>query len=204
MTLIIGSNGSMGSRYRAIFKHLGEQWIGMDTHNLDKIDECYKNASRFILCTPTELHHDQLIDLAKLRKPVLCEKPITTNIAELEHIIEAFQMMETPLSMVLQYRNLVKTTHEGPSSYDYFRTGKDGLYWDCFQIIALARGDIAVNNQSPIWKCSLNGRQLSIADMDQAYVTEIDRWLRDDAETDLEWILKAHKKVAKYARSAAN
>ena len=66
---------------------------------------------------------------------------------------------------------------KGPSHYDYYNTGKDGKYWDCFQIIALAKDGFHIENKSPVWKCCINGVDCNLSQMDSAYVHMIDDFL---------------------------
>jgi hypothetical protein len=102
--------------------------------------------------------------------------------------------------MVFQYGEIV-SNNENPhqfTSYDYFRTGNDGLYWDCLQIIALASGPIKLNNKSPVWKCEINDTQLDSSAMDHAYVKFIKKWSLGQIKQDPQWLIDIHKKVEDY------
>jgi hypothetical protein len=99
--------------------------------------------------------------------------------------------------MVFQYSELVKPESRGPSWYNYFKTGGDGLIWDCIQIIALSRTPPKIEARSPIWDCTINGQQLSLGDMDMAYVKNVKRWLDGDYMS-AERIYDAHVKTSQY------
>ncbi len=121
--------------------------------------------------------------------------------AQLEDLIDKLKKAGTRIQMVNQYDYLPKyqiagkaVPVDGPTTYDYWNSGKDGILWDCIQLIYHAKGSISLANESPVWRAALNGHVLSIADMDQAYITMIERWLVDPA-CHYERILEAHGKV---------
>jgi hypothetical protein len=97
--------------------------------------------------------------------------------------------------MVNQYnwispKNTNKNTH-----YDFFKTGGDGLYWDCINVIGLANGLVEINNTSPIWSCAINGKSLSLFDVDISYIHMIEDWLLRPF-SNWDYAVAAHKKVA--------
>lgn len=195
--LIIGHLGSMGKRYSAILKHLGVKHYGVDKDFTKRdIVKAADNFQRIILCTPTHTHISLLRDLIPLGKPILCEKPITTDLDQLEEVLELLNKYKTYFSMVMQYQELINYSSSGQSSYDYFRTGNDGLIWDCFQIIALSKMTPSLNNMSPVWKCVINGQTLSISDMDNAYIGFVSKWLRDAVSQDPNYLYEIHERVA--------
>lgn len=184
----------MGRRYQAILRRLG---VGYYVEDIDGIrtehDTGGKPFDRVIIATPTALHVRnirQFIDL-----PILCEKPIAKDLDALAALLGDIEIGMHTLEMVNQYQYLVEAGN-GPSSYDYFKTGGDGLYWDTINIGALARGDFTADNQSPVWRCTVNGKKLSIADMDTAYMSMIARWLRSPRR-DHAYIWDAHVKAKK-------
>lgn len=193
--LILGANGSMGQRYQAILKHLGRDFICKDKEVTDQEMVSLANSvDGVILATPTETHTEQLTTLIELTKtPILCEKPVTKNLVELKVLFEKMNQKETHFTMMMQYK-MLDHGGAGHSYYDYFRTGKDGLVWDCFQIIALAKWSVEINNQSPVWECYLNSKRLSLGQMDQAYVDFVDQWTRSRGD-DLDELYRMHEKV---------
>ena len=198
-TLIIGASGSMGARYRSILQYLGEQFVGSDIALGMTEGEIFKktaNAERIILCTPTENHYQWLQKLVPLGKPILCEKPITKSLEELENIFNLLKNYETEFSMTFQYSELVRPrVSNWKSEYNYFRTGKDGLYWDCLQIIALAQGEVILGNDSPVWKCIINGERINFTDMDIAYLNFVRKWLTGLIKQTPDMLFSIHEKT---------
>lgn len=199
-TLIIGSEGSMGKRYQTILKHLGEKYWCVDKQNyIHEILSRVMNSDRVILCTPTDTHFELLMAIIPLGVEVLCEKPVTKNLKELEHIFRAVEKHKTGFTMVHQYKELIQDPLKtGLTSYDYFRTGNDGLVWDCLQIIGLAKTGIELNNESPIWKCEINGEKLNLSDMDEAYVSFVRKWLHGWEKQSQEHLFSIHEKTERF------
>jgi hypothetical protein len=201
MILVLGHKGNMGQRYSCILDSLGVDWKGLDaiTAPLDPevIRQATVNSEGVIIATPTETHAGLLRMIADLETPVFCEKPITKDLRELKGILVSYQNSYTPFSMVLQYKELLNDVSSGHSSYNYFKTGKDGLEWDCVQIIGLAKGSVEIKNDSPVWECTLNGQKLNLSDMDQAYVWNVKRWLNGQYQS-LKEVYEIHERVTNY------
>lgn len=194
---IYGCLGNMGKRYSAILESLGHQWAGEDTSEDDLCGDEFilQDADAVIVATPTNTHVGIIRSLKRCGKPILCEKPITKDLAELETLIEELQLAGTRLEMVSQYDHLKLAQVSGkPTIYNYFKHGGDGIRWDCINIIKHANDLVILREDSPVWQCQINGKRLSLADMDQAYVDMIERWLMDPRD-DLNPILEAHRKV---------
>lgn len=195
--LIIGSEGSMGKRYQAILKYLGKSVICVD-NLLGTTSGQYNLATRvadgIIIATPTDTHFKFLIDLIPLQKPLLCEKPVSKEMAELEAISDHLWEHETPFRMMYQYSVLTDPKYSGDSHYNYFRHGSDGLVWDCLQVIGLSKREPALSGISPIWDCAINGEQLALSHMDKAYVDYVDLWFKSPTQ-DFEEIKEAHYKT---------
>lgn len=188
--LIVGANGSMGRRYQAILRYLGKHFVGIDKG--DAIPSISYDG--YIIATPTETHAQFVKTFAPFRKPILVEKPLSKNVKEVSDLLTYVSETKTPLKMMMQYDYLTENSGYGASMYDYFRHGSDGLVWDCIQIIASAKGEIYLNEMSPIWKCVINGRELSIADMDFAYVRFVEDWFKDPYQS-LQRIEQIHLKT---------
>lgn len=197
-TLIIGAKGSMGLRYQAILRYLERDFKCVDIETpKDEIREIASRSSGVILATPTDTHVDFIQDLIPFRKPILCEKPVTKDVTQLRELMAKIRESGTPFSMMYQYEVLAPHVHKGVSRYNYFRHGNDGLVWDCLQIIGLARGDIILKEESPIWSCMINGRALNISHMDAAYIAFVQRWFRQPSES-LQKITHIHEKTAEF------
>lgn len=198
--LIVGANGSMGQRYQAILSRLDISCAPLDLIHTDA-DYQYQAAKSdgIIIATPTHTHCDLINKFVPYKIPILCEKPMSKNMAELNETLDYVKSEKANLTMTLQYDVLDDKQGAGLSYYDYFRHGSDGLIWDCIQVIGLARGNVYLSEESPIWRCHLNGRQLQFSDMDVAYVKFIKDWLREPGE-DTSRIIDIHAKTHEYVR----
>jgi len=195
-TLIIGAHGSMGLRYQTIYEWLELPYWGVDKeHGRDQILGMAKAADSIIVCTPTITHGEVLRDLIPLDKPILCEKPILKDMDELNELLTTIKRKSLNFNMVLQYGELLTDVGRkgaGPSEYNYFRHGNDGLIWDCLQIIALAKGELFLRESSPIWKCNINGQALNLSEMDGAYISMIKKWRAGNLCQDPSWLMEVH------------
>ena len=194
---IYGCLGSMARRYRAILEHLGHEWAGED---LDGQHGGFRlrQADAVIIATPTDTHMGLIRQLIDIGKPVLCEKPIMRQadaLGGLRALMADVVRAGMSLQMVSQYDHLVTAGGSGETRYDYWRSGPDGLAWDCLQIVRHAVDVPTLRNKSPMWDCTINGQRLSIADMDGAYFLEIRNWLAAP-RNDVSRILESHEKVA--------
>jgi hypothetical protein len=193
--LIIGSEGSMGKRYQAILKFLGKNYYCEDIKLSGNL--LYELYDGFIICTPTDTHADIIKDIRCWDKPILCDKPIAKSSKEVTAIFDSCPNID--LDIMFQYRESIDNTiRPNTSLYDYYRTGNDGLYWDCMQVIALHQGShdsLTIRNTSPIWNCFLNGKRLSFADMDFYYINYLKKWIFGNRRTPQNEIINYHKKV---------
>jgi len=199
MIALIGSSGSMGLRYQAIFKMLGLEYIPLDVDRTPgEVIEIAAACDRILIASPTHTHVNYLRELLPFKKPILCEKPITKDVESLRELHDFCKRAGFSYQMVMQYKELPIGTGKESSYYDYFRHGADGLAWDCIQILALANGWVDLREASPIWSCVINGQRLSLADMDRAYIRMIRRWINNELNMGLDEILNAHLRVIEY------
>lgn len=197
--LIYGSEGSMGRRYQAILKYLNVKFDVFDTKIHKKAPEI-RQFDGIILCTPTCTHKFLIEDLQKFDKPILCDKPIYKDSKVVDQLMGSCR----DLDIMFQYKEIsypaTPNMEKYSSYYDYFRTGSDGLYWDCMQTIALHIGsfnDLLIKNESPIWKCSINNFKVYFSLMDIAYIEYLKRWI-NGKRTLKEEIVNYHQKVEAY------
>jgi hypothetical protein len=198
--LVVGSEGSQGKRYRAILDWLNVKYACRDVcvDEIHKDTDIYEDISHILITTPTDTHCEQIKKYLPYQKPILVEKPITKNLIQLEQVLDAVMTLGVEISMVHQYRHLLKSQVKGADShYNYFKHGNDGLIWDCLQIINLATGAVQLSEHSPIWMCRINGEPLKIQQMDFAYITEITQWLNGYRDS-LDTLYKIHEKVASF------
>ncbi len=183
----------MGLRYQSILKFLGEPFDCLDIKNVDP-KKMIRDHDRFIIATPTETHLGWVKAIDGVGMPILCEKPLSKSLKEVDEILNC----KSPLTMTMQYTECIKSVGSGPTKYNYYNHGKDGLKWDCFQAIALAEGDITLREDSPVWSCMINGEILRRGDMDLAYVTYLNSWLKGKNTISRSQLIKWHQKVEKY------
>lgn len=186
----------MGRRYRAVCERLGVDWIGVDVGNPYPT----KLVDGIIIATPTDLHVAHLQKLAQLQIPVLCEKPISLDYGAVHAMVDLYGQKRIPFEMVNQYAYMAgKPSSDNNTSYNYFKTGADGLAWDCINITGLAKGVVTLDNTSPIWECTINGQKMSIDKMDLAYVEMISDWLESPIG-DTGYILEAHRRADEFQK----
>ena len=186
MILLVGNKGNMARRYSAILDYLKVQYTGIDQG--DEIPP--GEFDSIIICTPTEDHYQRIMYFKDWDCPILCEKPIVKDKAQLKNLLS----MDTTLAMVNQYKHMKLESTAGQTYYDYWNSGKDGPEWDCINIIGLAFETPSIMNYSPIWKCSINDNKLSIRNMDYAYIKMIEQWVKRPTGNKT-YIEKAHKRV---------
>ena len=201
---IVGGAGNMGRRYELILKYLG-----VNPHIIDVGKEpVVKNFDGVIIATPTETHVKLVEDWASKNIPILCEKPISTCVDAVKELCKSRKLK---LRMINQYEKfeqeriaeskIIKVMGTpGPQMatfYDYFKTGNDGLAWDCINIIGLANGSVHVQDSSVVWRCVINGKILTLDMIDHAYIWNIKDWL-DKKDNNKKYIRHAHDAVERY------
>ena len=200
MIFLMGSEGSMGKRYQAIFRYLELDYIPFDHYKGIGYSEDINKCDKVLIAIPTDYHSFVLRNIIPMGKDILCEKPVCKSSKEVSDILDLVKKSDSKFNMVFQYGEIAANNlnpHQY-TYYDYFRTGNDGLAWDCLQIVALASGPIKLKDQSPIWKCEINDQQLELSSMDYAYVKFIKKWALGHLEQDHEWLIGIHKKVEDY------
>jgi hypothetical protein len=199
--LIVGGNGNMGRRYQAVLRHLKRDYRIADIDTPP--EETWKMAMKsdgIIIATPTETHTAFIMSLSKLSKPILCEKPISKDVKELKKVL-GYVGKKCPIAMVYQYGVIADRHSKGVTSYDYFKHGTDGLYWDCIQLVGLANGDLRLAEDSAVWRCVVNGKRLDIGQMDHAYIGFIDLWMKQPKQ-DIGGLVELHECVESLEQDA--
>lgn len=195
MITVLGSKGSIGRRHCAILTYLGKPHYGIDVDE-ETLDRAWKirNSSHVVIATPTDMHNIHIQEVFELNPKIriLCEKPIVRGSGFIS------ELSKVDITMQMQYTELTEPTDNGYSQYNFFNHGRDGLIWDCFQVVALAKGECKLFEDSPIWKCDINGRKLNIQDMDWAYIKYMEKWL-GGYRSDLKQLIDMHQKVTEYA-----
>jgi hypothetical protein len=201
---VVGAKGNMGRRYVLIL----QQYCDCEVVEIE-IDR-YRDPSDcdgIIIATPTFAHYDLIKFYAKFGKPILCEKPICKSLDKLKELLA---LPGIDLSMVNQYAfarldmfGFSETlAYKGKTSYNYYSTGKDGLFWDCINIIGLAEYDWEIRNDSPVWYCQINGWPINRTEIDISYVEMLKAWTNRNW-FNTSYILPAHEKVWKAIDNAS-
>ncbi len=58
----------------------------------------------YVIVSPNDTHHDILLDLAAANKPLLCEKPLCTSVADCRDVISRFDSVAAPVWVAMEYR----------------------------------------------------------------------------------------------------
>lgn len=183
--LVVGARGNMGRRYLACLRALGLKPVAIDQPWPDIVPQW----TRAIIASETSAHWAAVLDLIQHTpedgqyRHVLMEKPVAKSVVFARAIYDALTRHRMRLFCVNQYQYLPGVIEDqergvmGRTSYDYYNHGRDGLHWDCFQLYALARGEVQLREGSPVWRCEINGREMSSCDMDPAYLSMLEDWL---------------------------
>jgi hypothetical protein len=185
---VIGASGNMGRRYALILeKYCDCEVVRVDLNNTITAD--VSECDGFIIATPTSNHIADILTYSQWKKPILCEKPVTKSMLKLRGILAD---KDLDLSMINQY-DFLATNDDGRTEYNYFKTGSDGLLWDCINIIGLAKSSYDIKNSALVWSCMINGHSIDLRNMDFAYINNIRAWVT--GWRNKEYILYAHEKV---------
>ena len=195
--LVIGDMGNMGQRYVAILKWIGKhcqhdvdvEVLGWDKKRTPRstVNRAIAKCDRVIIATPTNTHIDMATRCAKLGKDFLCEKPLDKNpnrIAELASLcrrngVDGRMVCNWAFTRSVPQEIEMWKPHSARIDYHNFRSGNDGLEWDCIQLIFLAKkGRCRLSLDLPWCDTSINGAHINAADIEQSYVSMIKTWFK--------------------------
>ena len=183
MICLVGGKGSIGSRYQAIMKwaNIPHVVYDIDTPEIDIFQ-----YNKFIIATPTHTHCHFLRELEGAT--ILCEKPVSFIPEEIPVFDKAYTVCNWKYVCELMGQ---KAPYQ--ISYDFYRTGPDGLYWDLSQILYLDPTAV-INNQSPKWNVKINGNVVAYRTIEESYV----RMIKDFNEGHYEnlWTLAQGKEMS--------
>lgn len=189
---VVGCLGNMGRRYASVLDYLEIDSCGID------VGDPIPKAENYIIATPTSTHVN-VIATIKENHPdawVLCEKPVSKSLEEIKSLekYDNVYMVNNYFFVANQARM------RGLTVYDYYNSGADGLPWDCIQLIHLAKGEINLQNISPVWECLINHEKISKDDIDASYVDMIRAfvWHQDELLWGQRDIQRSHEKVIAY------
>ena len=179
MILLVGGLGSIGQRYQAILKYLGVAYQVFDPAQGDK--DIPTDWTQMIIASPTGTHVGWCLHAEHRDKPYLCEKPLTKSGGNI------------PISqgyMVCNYKYLIEP---GQSVfYNYYKTGTDGLLWDCCQLVYLDPAATLLTT-SPRWHLTANSQPITYRELENSYVS----MLRDFTKGNYEnlWTIEQGKEM---------
>lgn len=187
MILIIGSRGRIGTRYRHILKTLKVDYCEYDPAlRFDESDDFDPDAfDMTIIASPTKTHFKYCNQMMDLKKPFLCEKPLSHDLIECEKLAER-QIKEGHSGFVVNNWSFVMPNEIDSMEYNYYQTGPDGFVWDLSQLIYIADKNNAMtrfNNESVIWNARVNGKSIAYREIELSYFEMIRKFLIQDEES---------------------
>jgi len=197
--LVIGAKGNMGQRYCRILELFDQRYFEFDIdHDIRDLRQWARISDGCIIASPTDTHCEMISKIYYFNHDIkfLVEKPLSKDISEVEKLLSPSLFPNMHVTLINQYKYMFKDDDEGRTYYNFFKTGNDGLAWDCVSIIGLARGDIEIRNDSPIWDCMINGSTLDLGKVDMSYVKMLKAWLKKP-DSNHDYIIESHKKVLK-------
>lgn len=199
--LLLGGCGSVGSRYAAILRYMKQDFIIKDPMRRDA--ETFPSPNDYdaaIVATPTKSHYAICKKLIAFEKPFLCEKPLSKDIDECKDLIVQAKRKKVEGYVVCNYQYaLGKYFSPGDHiAYDYYKTGKDGLYWDACQLLYLDPG-ASINNQSPIWHLQVNYKWVPYKMLERSYSLMVQKFVHKHTMT--LWTLKDGLKMTEIVLS---
>jgi hypothetical protein len=171
---LFGADGRIGSRYRAILKHIGQAYIP-----IEKDDEINPEKwTHAIIATPTDTHFEIGEFIESLGIPYLLEKPATKD------LIEAQRMSLWKNGFIVN--NYQFAIPEAKSiEYNFYNTGRDGLKWDCCQLIYLAdqyKAKLKIKRESPIWTLAVDDELIPYRQVEYSYIQMMNAFLDEEIE----------------------
>jgi len=209
MICIIGASGNMGKRYQSVCKYLNIPFDGLDVNDPLPVND--PKYTHYVIATPTVSHEKILHYLCAVNSmplKILCEKPILCD--DPQSILKFAEERGHEIYMVNQYAYYSHQIHmkydgAGRTSYNYYNSGGDGIFWDCIQLIYLAKNEISLSNNTPIWYAEINGVELDRETIDLCYVKMIHDFWEDGKVYGQRWdkhdIIAAHNKVMEYGKN---
>lgn len=205
---VVGALGNMGRRYCAILAEIGIPHVLFDIGQ----DPLSVPCDRYIIATPTETHFSIIKDIRGLQPetPILCEKPLmvcrsSEDVGAVCDLVKKDRNLFMVNNYKFTHRYWPPTGQNTLTSYEYYNSGPHGLAWDCIQLVHMAQGELRLTKKSPIWRCLINGREITRSRIDISYLQMIKAFVGDE---DGLWsgddIANAHQKAFLLAETMEN
>ncbi|MCB0271886.1 MAG: Gfo/Idh/MocA family oxidoreductase [Bdellovibrionales bacterium] len=190
--LLVGSEGSIGKRYQYVIR-----WLG---HEVLRNDVAYKQSYTgtdfdcVVIATPTPTHRKTILEYAKYKKPILCEKPMleNTDYSDIEHVDRLY--------MVCNYKYVIpKGAH---IYYNYFHGGNESFQYNFAQPLYIDP-NAKIELQSPVYQLryTFQGNTVSVSteELQQSYVTMMKDFI--DGKFENLWNVDDAKKMSQILQS---
>ena len=151
-----------------------------------------KLFDRAIIACTTSAHDDYCQVLSLMKKPYLCEKPLSKNIESLRRLLK-LSIDSGQRNYVVNNFDFIKTWRLQKSttfelSYNYYNTGNDGFLWDMCQLIHISKKNkifLSVSSDSYKWRFSVDKTDVPYIEIEESYLQMIKAWL--DNKDSLLW-----------------
>ncbi len=193
--LLIGGNGGIGRRYQAVLQYLGIDFEILDTPgSFPKLKNL--EFDKAIVATPTDAHYYYIRECLEMRKPVLSEKPVSKWADDVKSLKQLAVKNKTPAFVVNNYAFLLKE-HPLPNEdlktifYRFYNTGRDGLLWDCCQLLYLAlkeKAALQIERSGPIWTFFIGASAVPYLSIERSYIDMVKAFV--SGEYDSLWTLE--------------
>lgn len=183
---VIGSEGSMGRRYSRLLPLMGVEPVKIDVALNDSPDLSAADVVGAIIATPTACHLEMVEKCCDLGIHFLCEKPVVTS----SQGTEEAERMEREANVVgYVVSNWAYTRDKSGDTvwekkshsvtYNNVRHGQDGLFWDCCQLIYLARDHSpTLLETAPFLDAEIDGQRIDVDDIELSYALMLRDWTR--------------------------
>lgn len=212
--MIIGSCGNIGSRYAAIVRYLGHEVVPYDIKL--KLPGLPQEYDCCIIATPISDHTGYLKKMILDGTPVLCEKPISNRIEDVQNIVRVICQLQGPAETRTRTVHAFMVNNwafvggecrppmsEGRIVINTYNTGPDGD-WDLIQPLYLVEDidNFELCKKHPGLYVEISGHVYGRDDFDESYVDMVKCFLDRDYGNlwPVEYILEAHDRVRRYSQ----
>ena len=178
MIALIGGEGSIGRRYAAILRYFDMKYVVVDPVREDYDRALRVKVERAIVCTPTAMHYQGVKWCMEKDIPILCEKPLSINQRE------CFELGRYKKGFVVNnYQHVFQRFQNEKFNikYNYYNTGKDGVAWDCCQLIYMDP-KVEIRTDSPILTIWVNNSRITHENIERGYMTMIRAFMAEEKE----------------------
>lgn len=187
MILIVGCDGSIGSRYQMALTGMGEPYRGWDIVHEMEIDS--SDCDRAIVATPTPKHLASVEDLLLCHtgiRNVLVEKPLADSVNDAMAIVSMCEQAGVDLRCVCNWRWCVPSMELAAGSHDiYYRSpslGREDPWMNVCQPIHYAKGHTPDIGLSDLWVGSIDSTPMEYLDICMSYRHMLYHWIDGDGK----------------------